>query len=134
MEVDKRTLNGNNGTRRGKDKKKRRPRAHSLGHKPEVLAGMRARTEKVFEFFGGVKELALITKMKYATVYRWKKVGMISPDGAHAIQRHYKKTGGEGFRAMWVRPDLKFDANGKPIYRSAYSMNARYIERRDNRK
>ena len=46
--VDKRTINGNNGTQRGKDKKPRKRRTGYYVLKDEVRAGLRARLEAVF--------------------------------------------------------------------------------------
>lgn len=41
--IDKRTINGNNGTRRGKDKKKRKRPTGYYVLKDEVRAGLKAR-------------------------------------------------------------------------------------------
>ena len=49
-EVDKRTLNGNNGTRRGKDKKKRKRKTGYYVLKDEVRAGLRARLDIIREY------------------------------------------------------------------------------------
>ena len=115
--IDKRTLNGNNGTSRGKDKTKRkRPNGYYV-LKDEVRAGLTARMELVIDAFGGIagtaKELGVIIQV----VQQWRKRGMISADGAYLVHKSYRRNNCKGFRASFCRPDLRFDSNGKPVTR-----------------
>lgn len=112
--IDKRTINGNNGTRRGLDKQ---PRKRPTGYyvlKDEVKAGLRARMETVLEFYGGIGKLAKVLKISRGVVVEWEKRGMISARGCQRLHNLYKRTG-SGFRASWCRYDLRFDGNGKPL-------------------
>lgn len=113
--IDKRTLNGNNGTRRGADKQQRKRPTGYYVLKDEVRAGLRARMETVLEYYGGVTKLSKELRIPRATVVEWEKRGMISARGAQKIHNLYKRKGSVGFRAKWCRPDLTFDGNGKPL-------------------
>lgn len=114
-EIDKRTINGNNGTRRGKDKDTRKPRHGYLVLKDEVKAGLRARLEEVVLAYGGISNLAKAIGMRYGTIRGWFDRGRISVEGASLIQLDYRRNGFKGFRASYCRPDIKFDSNGKPL-------------------
>lgn len=114
-EIDKRTLNGNNGTRRGKDKKPRKPRTGYYILKEEVKAGLTARLDILLEYFGGVANMARRLGVSQQTVNMWRKRGMISAMGAQRVHNDYKYNGCKGYRASFCRPDLKFDSNGKPL-------------------
>jgi hypothetical protein len=114
-EVDKRTVNGNNGTRRGKDKKKRKRKTGYYVLKDEVRAGLRARFEMVFEYYGTQAEMCRRLKVSHQTIQQWRKRGMISAEGARKVHNDYKRSGCKGYRASFCRPDLRFDANGKPL-------------------
>lgn len=114
-EIDRRTINGNNGTRRGKDKKPRKKRVGYYVLKDEVKAGLRARFEIVLEYYGSLAEMARRLKVSAQTVQQWKTRGMISADGAKRVHADYKKQGCKGYRASFCRPDLRFDSNGKPL-------------------
>lgn len=112
--VDKRTINGNNGTVRTKDKKQRKRPSGYYVLKDEVRAGLRARLEMLLDFFGTKANIAKQLKVTPQTVEEWFNRGMISARGAHLSHNYYKRTG-EGFRATFCRPDLQFDGNGKPL-------------------
>ena len=112
--VDKRTLNGNNGTKRGADVKRRKRPVGYYVLKDEVKAGLRARLDTVLEFYGSPAKLAKELKVSLQVVYEWRQRGMISARGAQLAHNAYKRNGG-GFRASWCRPDLSFDGNGKPL-------------------
>lgn len=112
---DKRKTNGNNGTRRGPDVKERKRRTGYYVLKEEVKAGLRARMELVIEHYGGPAKLAHAIKVHPQKVYEWQKRGMISAEGARLIHVAYKRHGCKGFRASFVRFDLSFDSNGKPL-------------------
>lgn len=113
-EVDKRTINGNNGTSRGEDKKTRKRPTGYYVLKDEVRAGLRARLEIVIDHFGGVTNTAKRLKVSRQIVEGWVDRGMISADGAWKVQKDYRRNGCVGFRATYCRPDLRFDGNGKP--------------------
>lgn len=113
--IDKRTLNGNNGTRRTADKK---PRKRPTGYyvlKDEVKAGLRARLEAVIEFYGTKANAARELRVSSAVINEWFKRGMVSARGAQLAHNAYKRNGSKGYRATWCRPDLTFDGNGKPL-------------------
>lgn len=114
-EIDKRTINGNNGVKRGKDIKRRRPSAGYFVLKDEVKAGLKARLEEVVKAYGGATALAKEIGVTPKTVFGWLDRGMISVTGAEAIHRDYRRKGFSGFRATYCRPDIKFDANGKAL-------------------
>lgn len=114
--IDRRCLNGNNNTKRGKDKKPRRRKFVTV-LKDEVAAGLKARLDIVLEYYGGAYRLAKIIGVTPQSVESWVKRGRISPDGARRIQNDYRRNGCSGFRASYCRPDLKFDGNGKPLER-----------------
>lgn len=113
--VDKRTLNGNNGTQRGEDKKPRKRRTGYYVLKDEVRAGLRARLDAVFEYYGTQAEMTRRLKVNYQTLQNWKKNGMISVNGAMAVHRDYVRNKCKGYRASFCRPDLSFDSNGKAL-------------------
>lgn len=113
-EIDKRTLNGNNGSIRTEDKKPRKRPSGYYVLKDEVRAGLRARLEIVLDFYGSKANLAKQLKVTRQAVEEWCKRGMISARGAQLAHNRYKRTG-EGFRATFCRPDLQFDGNGKPL-------------------
>lgn len=112
--IDKRTLNGNNGTIRTEDKKPRKRPSGYYVLKDEVRAGLRARLEIVLDFYGSKANLSKQLKVTRQAVEEWCKRGMISARGAQLAHNRYKRTG-EGFRATFCRPDLQFDGNGKPL-------------------
>lgn len=111
-EVDRRHFNGNNGTKRGIDKKPRQ-RCGFYIIKDEVRAGLTARLEALIEYYGSPAATAKALKVTNQTVNGWKERGMISWQGAEAAQRAYRRQGCIGYRASWLRFDLKFDSNGK---------------------
>lgn len=115
--VDKRTLNGNNGTSRGKDKKPRKKPTGYYVLKDEVRAGLTTRMELVIEAYGGIAKTARELGVSIQVVQQWIKRGMISADGAYLVQKSYRRNDCKGFRASFCRPDLRFDSNGKPITR-----------------
>lgn len=112
--IDKRTVNGNNNTKRGEDLKKRKRPTGYYVLRPEVKAGLKARLETVLEFYGSPSALAKASRVSLQCVHEWIKRGMISANGAYALHRWYKRRA-EGFRASFCRPDLRFDGNGKPL-------------------
>ena len=114
-QIDKRTINGNNGTRRGKDKKPRRPKTGYYILKDEVKAGLKARLDILLEYYGSPSEMARRLKVSTQVVNHWKNRGMISIAGATKVHNDYKRNGCKGYRASFCRPDLRFDANGKPL-------------------
>lgn len=114
-EIDRRTLNGNNGTRRGKDLKRRKKRVGYYVLRDEVRAGLRARFEIVLEYYGSLAEMARRLRVSSQTVQQWKARGMISAEGARRVHMDYKKQGCKGYRASFCRPDLRFDSNGRPL-------------------
>lgn len=116
-EIDQRTLRGNNRTRRGPDKK---PRKRPTGYyvlRDEVRAGLRARLDMICEYYGSPSEMKRRLKVSYQTIQQWKKRGMISADGARRVHADYIRQGFKGYRALFCRPDLKFDPNGRPLTR-----------------
>ncbi|WP_279027206.1 hypothetical protein [Gibbsiella quercinecans] len=115
--VDKRTVNGNNGTHRGPDKK---PRKRPTGYyvlKDEVKAGLRARLDEVRAYYGTPANMVKRLKISYQVLESWKKTGRISVNGAMAVHRDYLRNGCKGYRATFCRPDLRFDSNGKALTR-----------------
>lgn len=112
--VDKRTLNGNNGTKRGEDVGERKRPSGYYVLKEEVKAGLRARLEMMLEYHKTKGNMARELKVTRQVVEEWFKRGMISARGAQLSHNAYKRTGG-GFRASFCRPDLSFDSNGKPL-------------------
>lgn len=115
--VGKRTLNGNNGTSRGKDKKPRKKPTGYYVLKDEVRAGLTTRMELVIEAYGGIAKTAKELGVSIQVVQQWIKRGMISADGAYLVHKSYRRNDCKGFRASFCRPDLRFDSNGKPITR-----------------
>lgn len=115
--VDKRTLNGNNWTSRGKDKKPRKKPTGYYVLKDEVRAGLTTRMELVIEAYGGIAKTAKELGVSIQVVQQWIKRGMISADGAYLVHKSYRRNDCKGFRASFCRPDLRFDSNGKPITR-----------------
>lgn len=115
--IDKRTLNGNNGTSRGKDKKKRKRPTGYYVLKDEVRAGLTARMELVIDAFGGIAGTSKELGVSIQVVQQWRKRGMISADGAYLVHKSYRRNNCKGFRASFCRPDLRFDSNGKPVTR-----------------
>ncbi|URC25745.1 hypothetical protein [Escherichia phage EC147] len=113
--IDKRTINGNNGTRRGKDKKKRKRPTGYYVLKDEVRAGLKARLEILIEYYGSVSAMAKRLNVSQQTVNQWRVRGMISAAGAQKVHNDYKKYDCQGYRASFCRPDLRFDSNGKPL-------------------
>lgn len=113
--IDKRTINGNNGTRRGKDKKKRKRPTGYYVLKDEVRAGLKARLDILIEYYGSVSAMAKRLNVSQQTVNQWRVRGMISAAGAQRVHNDYKKYGCQGYRASFCRPDLRFDSNGKPL-------------------
>lgn len=113
-EIDKRTINGNNGTVRTKDKKQRKRPSGYYVLKDEVKAGLRARLEMVLDFYGTKANIAKQLNVSHQTVEQWFARGMISARGAQRAHNAYKRNK-EGFRATFCRPDLQFDGNGKPL-------------------
>lgn len=113
--IDKRSLNGNNGTRRGADVKPRKKKTGYYVLKEEVRAGLRARMEIIIKHYGGAAALAHEIGVSPAVVYEWQKRGMISAEGARKLQVAYKRNGCNGYRASFARFDLRFDSNGKPL-------------------
>ncbi|WP_215732760.1 Cro/Cl family transcriptional regulator, partial [Escherichia coli] len=76
--VDKRTINGNNGTVRTEDKKQRKRPSGYYVLKDEVRAGLRARLEIVLDFFGTKANMAKQLKVTPQIVEEWFNRGMIS--------------------------------------------------------
>ena len=113
--IDKRTINGNNGTRRGKDKKKRKRPTGYYVLKDEVRAGLKARLDILIEYYGSVSAMAKRLNVSQQTVNQWRVRGMISAAGAQKVHNDYKKYVCQGYRASFCRPDLRFDSNGKPL-------------------
>lgn len=111
--IDKRSLNGNNGLRRGPDKKPRKKASTIEDMSEEAIAGLRHRMEQVLEYYGSKRNLARRCKTTCGAVDWWVKRGRISPRGAESVHRDYLKNGRIGFTASFCRPDLKFDNNGK---------------------
>lgn len=113
--VDKRTINGNNGTQRGPDKKPRKRRTGYYVLKDEVRAGLRARLDAVIEYYGSPAEMTRRLGVTHQLIQQWKRHGMISVYGAMAVHRDYVRNKCKGYRASFCRPDLKFDSNGKAL-------------------
>ncbi|QPD96166.1 hypothetical protein [Enterobacter phage N5822] len=114
-EIDKRTINGNNGVKRGKDKKKRKRKTGYYVLKDEVKAGLRARLDAVCEYYGSRAEMTRRLKVTHQVIQQWRKRGMISVSGAEKVHADYKRNGCKGYRASFCRPDLRFDSNGKAL-------------------
>lgn len=114
-EVDKRTVNGNNGTSRGPDKKPRKKPTGYYVLKDEVKATLNARLNMVIEYFGGPAATCKALKVSHAALHEWRNRGMISVNGAMAVHRDYHRNGCKGYRASFCRPDLRFDSNGKAL-------------------
>ena len=91
--IDKRTINGNNGTRRGKDKKKRKRPTGYYVLKDEVRAGLKARLDILIEYYGSVSAMAKRLNVSQQTVNQWRVRGMISAAGAQKVHNDYKKYG-----------------------------------------
>ncbi|QXG07651.1 hypothetical protein [Erwinia phage Snitter] len=115
VKVDKRSLNGNNGTRRGCDVKPRKKKTGYYVLKDEVRAGLAARLEIVMEYYGGMAKMARELGVSIQVVSEWRKRGMVSASGAKKIHMSYKRAGCNGYRASFVRFDLRFDSNGTPL-------------------
>lgn len=113
--IDKRTLNGNNGTRRGKDRKPRKRKTGYYVLKDEVRAGLRARLDIIREYYGTQAEMCRRLGVTHQAIQQWRKRGMISASGAERVHRDYKRQGCKGYRASFCRPDLRFDSNGKAL-------------------
>lgn len=113
-EVDKRTINGNNRTKRGPDKQPRKRKTGYYVLKDEVKAGLAVRCNNVIDHYGGPGPLSRLLRINVETIIGWRNRGQISPRGAQIIHNLYKRQGG-GFRATYCRPDLRFDGNGKPL-------------------
>lgn len=114
-EPDKRTRNGNNGTRRGPDKK---PRKRCIAYdilKDEVKASLAHRLQCVIDYYGSKAETCRRLKVSKHTLNMWIYRGKISPEGARRVHRDYIRNDFTGYRATFCRPDLRFDANGKAI-------------------
>ena len=97
--IDKRTINGNNGTRRGKDKKKRKRPTGYYVLKDEVRAGLKARLDILIEYYGSVSAMAKRLNVSQQTVNQWRVRGMISAAGAQKVHNDYKKYGCQAYRA-----------------------------------
>lgn len=69
--------------------------------------------DALIEYYGGPAACAKALKVSNQTVQGWKDRNMISWQGAEAAHRAYRRQGCKGFRAAWLRFDLKFDGNGK---------------------
>lgn len=113
--VDKRSLNGNNGTKRKADLKPRKKRTGYYVLKPEVKAGLAARLDQVLEYYGSPAALVKAIGINHATLYEWRQRGMISARGATLIHKDYIRNKCQGFRATFCRPDLRFDNNGNAL-------------------
>ncbi|ATN94091.1 transcriptional regulator [Shigella phage vB_SflS-ISF001] len=111
-EIDTRHNNGNNGTRRGKDKMPRL-RCGFYIHIEETRAGLPARLDALIVYYGGPAASAKALKVSIQTVQGWKVRNMISWQAAEAAHRASRRQGCKGFRAAWLRFALKFDGNGK---------------------
>ncbi|AZS06344.1 putative transcriptional regulator [Pantoea phage vB_PagS_AAS23] len=114
-EPDKRPKNGNNGTRRGPDK---RPRKRCIGYdilKDEVKASLANRLQTVLAYYGTKAEMGRRLKVSKQTINAWIMRGRISTEGARRVHRDYIRNGFSGYRASFCRPDLRFDANGKAV-------------------
>ena len=129
-EIDRRHFNGNNGTKRGIDKKPRK-RCGFYIHKDETRAGLRARLDALIEFYGGPAACAKALKVSNQTVNGWKERNMISWRGAEAAHRAYRRNGCVGYRASWMRFDLKFDSNGKCIEKKCRNRKFMRVVKRD---
>lgn len=110
-EIDKRTLNGNNGVSRGPCLEERKGPVGYYVLKEEVRALLRFRLLNLLAAFGKKETMARELKVSSQNINSWFKLGMISASGATKAYRHYKKTN-IGFTALWLRPDLRFDAAG----------------------
>lgn len=118
--IDKRTINGNNGTQRGKDLQVRKRKEGFYVHRPEVKAGLAHRLQQLLDYYECKANVHKELKVSYQTINEWIKRGRISWRGAEKAHRAYMRNGCKGFRASWLRYDLKFDGNGKckdPNYR-----------------
>lgn len=111
--IDQRTLNGNNGTQRGKDLKVRKRKEGYYVYKPEVKAGLAHRLNQLLEYYGTKANVHKELKVSYQTINEWIKRGKISWSGAEKAHRAYMRNGCKGYRASWLRYDLKFNGNGK---------------------
>lgn len=116
---DRRTLNGNNGTRRGKTKGVQRKRA--TGYyvlSDETIATLKARMhyvlQKMTEHYGG-DHIAMrkALKLSYVDIYNCLWYGRLTPKFCKAMHKH-NRAFKFGFTASFCRPDLDFDGNGNP--------------------
>lgn len=98
-----------------KDGSRRKKRTGFYILKEEVKAGLRARLDAVFEYYGSLSEMSRRLGFSMQAINEWRRSGKISAGGAYAVHRDYKRNGCKGFRASFCRPDLRFDTNGKPL-------------------
>ena len=129
-EIDRRHINGNNGTRRGKDIKPRQ-RCGFYILKDEVRAGLRARLDALIEYYGSPSATAKALKVTNQNVNEWKVRGMISWQVAEAAHRAYRRQGCKGYRASWLRFDIKFDSNGKCLEKRCKNRKFMRVVRKD---
>lgn len=129
-EIDKRHYNGNNGTRRGRDIVKRQ-RCGFYVLKEEVRAGLTARLNALIDFYGGPAATAKALKVTNQNVNEWKKRGMVSVRGAELAHIAYRRNGCKGFRASFLRFDIKFDSNGKAKHKRCQNRKLMRVVRAD---
>lgn len=108
-EIDRRCINGNNGTRRGPDKKPRKKRTPSFVLKPEVEAGIAARTRLIIQSFGSMACMSRELGVRINTVKQWRTRGKLSALGAARLESYYIRHSKRGFSGRFARPDLEFD-------------------------
>lgn len=116
-DIDKRCTRsiGNNGVKRGPDKKPRKKPTGYYTLKDEVRAMLRYRMEKLIEFFGSPHNTTKALGVTHQQIQQWRRDGKVSIPGCRKAQNFYKKNKGAGYTARWLRPDLKFDCNGKAL-------------------
>ena len=121
-EIDKRTINGNNGVKRGKDKKKRKRKTGYYVLKDEVKAGLRARLDAVFPeqgrdfpfrvfhgppvtIFRWMLASADIMEQEARTLRRWK-AGAVCRAGLSGWERPGRLAEATGIEPPRSRPDF----------------------------
>lgn len=116
VENDKRKTNGNNGTRRGTDKVKRKAAPkRKPDFKPEVLAGLTYRMNLLIKYHGGTNKLAAKLKINGLRMVLWKQKGYVPNSMLVKIQLMYNRERYTGYSANFCRPDLKLDIHGRVI-------------------
>lgn len=125
--IDKRTVNGNNNTRRGKDKGKRKRHKKKLVLRDEVHAGIRFRLSQAIRYHGGVKPTARFLGVTHGCIEQCVKSGYASPNVANLFQDQYRKKR-TPFRASYLRPDLGMHGRERYVTKGDLKMRFYRVE------